>query len=391
MLPFVNLSGQAGDDWIGEGVAETVVSDLRIAGATVLVAGAGGSGASGNGGSENGGSGNGGSGGGRSRFDAYRALGADWVVEGAFQRVGDRLRMTSRILNVESGGVAYSAHVDGTLSGIFEAQDAIAAALVERLVPPARPAAGVAARAADATVARRAEPEATRVAPGALPSAAERIEAVAADSGAATPVGLAEGVTGMLAMADAPPPERADSTAGTGPPVQGAAGTDARRAARGRGRLGGFAAIPIAARPTTVIVRTREAPRVDGRLDDAVWRNATHLTEFIQIAPVEGAPGSERTEVWMAYDDDNLYFAFYAHYSDPGMMRIFRADRDEIRGDDRISVLFDTFLDQQRAYQFTVNGYGVQGDSIVNADRHGEQLEPADVDVVRLVERHGEP
>ena len=77
-----------------------------------------------------------------------------------------------------------------------------------------------------------------------------------------------------------------------------------------------------------------------------------------------GAPGSEETEVWMAYDSDNLYFAFYAHYSDTGMMRVNWADRDETRGDDQMSVLFDPFLDQQRAYQFEVNGYGIQSYSV---------------------------
>ena len=378
VLPFANLSGAAGDDWIGAGIAETVASDLRSAGAIVLVAGAG-SGQSGNGGSGNGGSGNGGAAGGRAGLDAYRTLGAGWVVDGAFQRVGDRLRMTARIVDAGTGGVAYSTRVDGTLGAIFDAQDALAAALADHLVPPAPAALGAGGRIADATPVRGAKADAPWIAPAAPPQfapavpprAAEGPGAASSDPGAAPPppVGLVEGVTGTLAMADAPPADGGGppASATSRQPARGAPPAGRRRAARGRGRPGGFAAMPIAARPTTVIVRAREAPRVDGRLDDAVWRNATHLTEFVQIAPVEGAPGSERTEVWMAYDDDNLYFAFYAHYSDPGMMRVFRADRDEIRGDDRISVLFDTFLDQQRAYQFTVNGYGVQGDSIVNA------------------------
>ena len=341
VLPFANLGGQPEDDWIGAGIAETVATDLRTAGATVVLPDAGRSGPSGNGpgngGSGNGGSGNGGSdtggwAGGRLGLDGYRALGAEWVVEGGHLRSGDRLRLTARIVSVETAAVAYGAHVDGSLHDIFEAQDAIAEALVERLVPPVRPAAAAA----------------TGTAP--LP-----------------PLGLAAGVTATLALADAPPPGRDGPPLGPAPPVQDVEATASGAPDRRRTRPGGFATVPLAARPTTVIVRTREAPRIDGRLDDAVWRNATHLTEFVQIAPVEGAPGSERTEVWMAYDDDNLYFAFYAHYSDPGMIRVFRADRDEIRGDDRISVLFDTFLDQQRAYQFSVNGYGVQGDSIVNA------------------------
>ena len=303
VLPFANLGGQPEDDWIGAGIAETVATDLRTAGATVVVPGAGRSGASGDG-SGNGGAGNGGNGGsdtdawGGERFglDGYRALGAEWIVEGGHRRSGDRLRLTARIVALETGGIAYSAHVDSSLPDIFDAQDAIAEALVERLVPP-------------------------------VPVAPSR------------PLGPAEGVTGTLALADAPPPAgapfpvdarpaRPDPAAASDPPAQAASDG---RAARRRPRPGGFATVPLAARPTTVITRTREAPRIDGRLDDAVWRNATHLTEFVQIAPVEGAPGSERTEVWMAYDDDNLYFAFYAHYSDPGMIRVFRADRDEIR------------------------------------------------------------
>ena len=329
VLPFANLSGQATDDWIGVGIAETVASDLRTAGAVVLDPPAGAPGPGGNGES------NGGTGGDRAGREAYRALGVAWVVEGAFQRVGERVRLTSRVVDVETGDVTYSTRADGLLTGLFDAQDAIATALAEYLA------------------------EARRFAPAGAPSdPAEELPLAA---------GGAEAVTGTLTMADAPAPVPDEPPARPAPLAQGAADTGGRRAARGQPRVGGFAAVPIRARPTTVIARTREAPQVDGRLDDAVWRGATHLTEFIQIAPVEGAPGSEETEVWMAYDDDNLYFAFYAHYSDPGMMRINRADRDEIRGDDRISVLFDTFLDQQRAYQFAVNGYGVQGDSIVNS------------------------
>ena len=110
---------------------------------------------------------------------------------------------------------------------------------------------------------------------------------------------------------------------------------------------------------------------IDGRLDDVVWSEATHVTEFVQMTPLEGAPGTEETEVWIAYDRDNLYFAFYAHHSDPGIMRANRSERDETPGDDSMSVMFDPFMDQQRAYQFSVNGYGIQSDSIVNAGQSG--------------------
>ena len=45
------------------------------------------------------------------------------------------------------------------------------------------------------------------------------------------------------------------------------------------------------------------------------------ITDFTQTNPVEGAAPTEQTEVRIAYDADHLYFAFYAHYTDPTQMR----------------------------------------------------------------------
>ncbi len=123
----------------------------------------------------------------------------------------------------------------------------------------------------------------------------------------------------------------------------------------------------LAGRVTVRPGRIQTVPNVDGRLDDAVWQDAVRITEFVQRQPLDGAPATENTEVFLAYDSSNIYLAFHAKYQDPGMVRANRVDRDRAGfGDDTISVYFDTFLDQQRAYVFSVNGYGVQGDSIVS-------------------------
>ena len=110
------------------------------------------------------------------------------------------------------------------------------------------------------------------------------------------------------------------------------------------------------------------APSIDGRLDDPAWTTATHVTRFVQTRPAEGEPASEGTDVYIAYDSERLYFGFHAHYSDPRLIRANRVDRDHAAGDDTITVYFDTFLDQQRAYAFSVNGYGVSGDSLIRID-----------------------
>ena len=165
----------------------------------------------------------------------------------------------------------------------------------------------------------------------------------------------------MVAAGAVPPtPTPTDVTGGLSLDTPGAAGFGV---AEGAGILTG--------RPTLRPGRSDVRPDIDGRLDDVIWQDAIHITEFVQQNPVEGAPATEDTDVWIAYDSQNLYIAVHAHYSDPSIMRANRVDRDQSFDDDNISFYFDTFLDQQRAYLFSVNGYGVQGDAVVNARGFG--------------------
>ena len=127
----------------------------------------------------------------------------------------------------------------------------------------------------------------------------------------------------------------------------------------------------VPGRPRMTPSRIDEAPEIDGILDDPAWATATLITHFEQESPVEGAPVTEETDVYVAYDSDNLYFGFHVHYSDPSIMRANRVQRDQTGQDDVMSVYFDTFLDQQRGYAFSVNGYGAQTDGIISSGGGG--------------------
>lgn len=161
-------------------------------------------------------------------------------------------------------------------------------------------------------------------------------------------------------------------TAGAGREKEGDA-----RGSSGRGgalSIGGGARRGSASsggRPSVVVPRGAIAPVIDGLLDDSVWQAAARITTFTQQRPVEGAPATEDTEVSITYDSRNLYFGIYAHYSDPKLIRANHADRDKTSSDDTVSLFFDPFLDQQRAYVFSVNAYGVQGDAIMNTNARG--------------------
>ena len=341
VMPFVNVSGRPEDDWMGDGIAETLISGVQSSSGLPVVDRSAGGPAAGARGQEA-----------PTRPDAPEP-GVSWLVEGGFQRVDERLRIVARVIDAETGAAREIAKIDGRTDELFALQDRIVTQVAEGLVGLVR------------TEGAASAPRRTAAAPA---SAAARPNAgarrVAGGSGLSSSVGTAGG--SGAAGGPEPGPRRTGRA-----PARPAAGA-------GGGGAAGFAPAPagdagvLTGRVTVRPRRTTTPPTVDGLLDDAVWSNAARITEFVQRQPVDGAPASEDTEVYLAYDDTSLYLAFHAKYDNPETMRANRVDRDRAGyGDDILSVYFDPFLDQQRAYVFSVNGYGVQGDSIVSGGRGG--------------------
>jgi len=110
-------------------------------------------------------------------------------------------------------------------------------------------------------------------------------------------------------------------------------------------------------------LRVEVPPAIDGRLDDAAWRAAPSVELAKTFIPDFGREASERTAAFMAYDAENLYFAFKCYDREPDKIKASMASRDTIRPDDWICVNLDTFNDQQSLYAFYVNPFGIQTDS----------------------------
>src|SRR5262245_17376755 len=60
-----------------------------------------------------------------------------------------------------------------------------------------------------------------------------------------------------------------------------------------------------------------EPPRIDGRLDDEVWKQAEGFEDFVQTDPDNGAAPTERTVIRVAYDDRYLYLAAWCYSKNP--------------------------------------------------------------------------
>ena len=102
--------------------------------------------------------------------------------------------------------------------------------------------------------------------------------------------------------------------------------------------------------------------RLTGKLDDPQWRLATEVDLRYEIQPGENTPAPQRTEVFILYNYENLYFGFRCHDTRPEEIRAHITDRDKFWGDDFVDVKLDTYGDHQRAYEFLVNPFGIQSD-----------------------------
>ncbi|HEU0035364.1 MAG TPA: DUF5916 domain-containing protein [Kofleriaceae bacterium] len=109
-------------------------------------------------------------------------------------------------------------------------------------------------------------------------------------------------------------------------------------------------------------VRVDAPPRIDGRLDDAVWARVPASDSFTQTFPHDGEHPTEPTRVQVAYDDDSIYIAVDCIQHAGETARLTRRDREV--EDDRISIDLDTSHDRRSAFHFQVSAAGVLGDGL---------------------------
>ena len=125
-------------------------------------------------------------------------------------------------------------------------------------------------------------------------------------------------------------------------------------------------------RVTMRAVRLIDPLDLDGALDEPVYQTVPSLSGFIQQQPVEGAPATEDTEVWVFFDDDQLYLSVRAWDSAPESQWVandMRRDSFNIGQGDYVAILLDTFYDRRNGVIFNVNPIGGRMDSQLTDER----------------------
>ena len=350
ILPFGNISGAPDDEWMGAGIAETLTADLQdttgfdvvdrtfVLGVTRAtdvdneVTRADGP-----------------------ALEVGRRVGARWVVSGGYQRLGDQLRITARLVDVATGTLVRAIKVDGAIDDLFTLQDRLAVELVTGTTerPPGRASGRSAPRAPTspplAGAASEGSTAATPVAQGAgrtLPS-----DGVVAAPAAPRPVvgdpdpGEVSGIPATVSAGGFAPPGVID---GPPPPIAPAV---IRRDPQGRA--------------TIRAIKLTDGIRLDGQLDEQVYHTVPALTDFVQQAPDEGAPATEKTEAWIMFDDRHIYVAGRIWDSAPESEWVaneMRRDTSQLRQNDTFAVVLDTFYDRRNGVAFYTNPLGAIAD-----------------------------
>lgn len=129
-------------------------------------------------------------------------------------------------------------------------------------------------------------------------------------------------------------------------------------------------------RVTLRAVRLESELTLDGRLEENFYRRVPSIGGFIQQEPHEGEAATDQTEVWVFFDDDNVYIAARNWESQPERIvaNEMRRDSWNIFNNDNFAVIFDTFYDRRDGFMFMTNALGalydaqVTGESNVNSD-----------------------
>jgi hypothetical protein len=127
-----------------------------------------------------------------------------------------------------------------------------------------------------------------------------------------------------------------------------------------------------AGRATIRAVRLSSPLRLDGALDEEIYTSVSPISDFIQVEPQEGAPATERTELWVTFDDDHVYVSFRCFESEPDRVvaNEMRRDGNSLwQGNDVVGFVFDSFYDRRNAFQFIVNPIGGRMDGQITNER----------------------
>jgi hypothetical protein len=113
---------------------------------------------------------------------------------------------------------------------------------------------------------------------------------------------------------------------------------------------------------------------LDGQRGDPAWRDATDsIPDLTTVEPDEGQVPTAPTIVKVFANPDEIIVAVWCQDREPNRIVSFSKARDSnLDEEDRLVIVFDTFMDSRSGYVFSVNPSGARFDGLV--PRHADEV-----------------
>ncbi len=108
-------------------------------------------------------------------------------------------------------------------------------------------------------------------------------------------------------------------------------------------------------------IKLTEPFKLDGQLDESIYKSYPGFDGMVQASPRYREPSTEKTEIWVSFDDDNIYVSAKLWDQAPPEKWIaneLRRDTNQMRNNDHFGVGFDTFHDRRSGFMFYANPLG---------------------------------
>lgn len=113
--------------------------------------------------------------------------------------------------------------------------------------------------------------------------------------------------------------------------------------------------------------RSQATIRIDGILDDEIWKTAKKADQFFQQYPFDSSMALSKTEVMVSYDNEHIHIAAICYDEIPGehVIQSLKRDYDPLLSDG-FYVYIDPFSDLTNGFVFGVNPHGAQLEAMLN-------------------------
>jgi hypothetical protein len=120
-------------------------------------------------------------------------------------------------------------------------------------------------------------------------------------------------------------------------------------------------------------VRLAVSPEIDGEvLEDPAWKGVPPTNGFVQNAPFEGQPATEKTDVFIGFTEETLDIGVVCYDREPDRIIVAHERRDaSLSETDSFQLILDTYLDRQSGFLFGTNPAGVEYDGQVTGQTGG--------------------